>query len=56
MYDDMTHSGSRCTNDNGYLNELKSVAQYQGYSAETIDELLKSGFSLEEIEEYIYEV
>ncbi len=37
-----------------YIDDLKSVAVLHGYSAEDIDELLKSGFSLEEIEEYIY--
>lgn len=39
-----------------YIKELKSVAQYQGYSAETVDDLIAAGFALEEIEEYIYEV
>lgn len=38
-----------------YIKELKAVAQYQGYSAKTVDELIDCGFSLEEIEEYIYE-
>lgn len=37
-----------------YIKELKSVAQYQGYAAETIDDLMAAGFALEEIEEYIY--
>lgn len=39
-----------------YIKELKSVAQYQGYSTETVDNLIAAGFALEEIEEYIYEV
>lgn len=37
-----------------YVEELKSVAAYQGYSEDEIDCLLKNGFTLEEIEEYIY--
>lgn len=37
-----------------YLDNLKSVARYQGYSSDEIDLLLKNGFTLEEIEEYIY--
>ncbi len=37
-----------------YADDLKSVAVHLGYSPEDIDELLKHGFSLEEIEEYIY--
>lgn len=39
---------------NSYLEDLKSIAVYQGFSPETVDELINSGFSLEEIEEYIY--
>ncbi len=37
-----------------YITDLKSVASYQGYPPETIDELLGCGFCLEEIEDYIY--
>lgn len=37
-----------------YMENLKFIASYEGYSPDDIDELLKSGFSLEEIEEYIY--
>ena len=37
-----------------YINDLKSIAAYQGYSADDIDELIQSGFSPDEIEEYIY--
>lgn len=41
--------------DNGsYIDELKSIAAYQGYSAEEIDELLAEGFTQEEIEDFIY--
>lgn len=37
-----------------YIEDLKTVAAYQGLAPETIDELLDNGFSPEEIEEYIY--
>ncbi|MBR3870282.1 MAG: class II glutamine amidotransferase [Clostridia bacterium] len=37
-----------------YIENLKTVAAYQGFAPETVDELLDNGFSPEEIEEYIY--
>lgn len=37
-----------------YIAGLKSVASYQGYSPSDVDELITAGFSLEEIEDYIY--
>ncbi|MDO4736936.1 MAG: hypothetical protein Q4B21_07990, partial [Bacteroidia bacterium] len=40
---------------NEYLESLKSIASYQGYSPEDIDELITAGFTLDEIEDYIYE-
>ena len=40
--------------DDLYIEDLKSVAAYQGYSEKDIDNLLKDGFTPEEIEEYIY--
>lgn len=45
--------GSNAQED--YIDSLKSVASYQGISESIIDELLNQGFTLEEIEEYIYE-
>ncbi|MBQ7033885.1 MAG: class II glutamine amidotransferase [Clostridia bacterium] len=39
---------------NAYVEDLKSVAAYQGFASETVDELLNDGFTPEEIEEYIY--
>lgn len=39
----------------GYINAIKSVAQYQGIPPSVIDELLRDGVPPEEIEEYIYE-
>ena len=47
-------SGS-CTVEREYLEELKSVAAYYGYAPESIDRLLDSGFSTDEIEEFLYE-
>lgn len=40
--------------ENSCADDLKSVAVYQGYSPDEVDELLRSGFTPEEIEEYIY--
>lgn len=37
-----------------YIEDLKSVAVYQGYSPDDVNELLNAGFSPEEIEDYIY--
>ncbi|MBQ4516618.1 MAG: hypothetical protein II978_07500, partial [Clostridia bacterium] len=39
---------------NDYIDDLKSIASYQGYSPEEVDMLLANGFSPEEVEEYIY--
>jgi len=48
------HHSSVSTQDS-YIEDLKSIACYQGFSSETVDELLNNGFTLEEIEDYIYE-
>lgn len=40
---------------NEYIRDLKTIASYQGYSPETIDNLLEKGFSPFEIEDFIYE-
>lgn len=37
-----------------YIDDLKSIAAYQGYSPDDVDELIKSGFTPEEVEEYLY--
>lgn len=39
---------------NDYIDDLKAIAQYNGYSPDDIDSLIQSGFTLDEIEEYIY--
>ncbi len=41
-------------NKGSYIDDLKSVAVYQGYTPEDVDKLLKDGFTPEEIEEYLY--
>ena len=40
--------------DQEYIDDLKSVAAYMGIDEKTIDTLLHEGFTLEEIEDYIY--
>ena len=37
-----------------YIEDLKAIAAYQGYSPEDIDNMLSSGISPYEIEEYLY--
>ena len=37
-----------------YLEELKSVASAYGYTPDTIDELLRQGYSTDEVEEGLY--
>jgi len=44
------HSNAR----KSYIEELKAIATFQGISFEEIDELLDNGFTLDEIEDYIY--
>ena len=41
--------------EQAYLEELKSVAACYGYSPASVDRLLESGFSTDEIEEFLYE-
>lgn len=40
--------------DNSYLDDLKIVAKNQGYTDDTIDDLIGAGFTMEEIEDFIY--
>lgn len=37
-----------------YIEDLKAVATHQGFLPDDIDELISAGFTLDEIEEYIY--
>ena len=43
------------TAEQEYLDELKSVACCYGFSPESVDRLLESGFSTDDIEEFLYE-
>ena len=51
---DFGYSKPHTSYSSSYIDDLKAVASYQGYSEDEIDELLENGFSPEEIEEYIY--
>ena len=39
---------------NGYIDDIKAVAQHYGYDSEEIDTLLTQGFSIWEVEDLIY--
>lgn len=58
-YTDYSHFGN-CNwwdydiSESSYIDDLKSVAAYQGYSPDDVDALIKSGFTPEEIEDFIY--
>ena len=39
-----------------YLDALRTTALWQGVDPEVIDELYASGFTLEEIEDAVYEI
>ena len=43
------------TAEQAYLDDLKSIAAWYGISPERVDRLLNSGFSTDEIEEFLYE-
>lgn len=47
-------SGKGDYTENDYLEDIKSIAQYNGYSPDDIDHLVSEGFTLDEIEDYIY--
>ena len=48
-------TGKTRTAEQEYLDELKSVARCYGFSPESVDRLLESGFSTDDIEEFLYE-
>lgn len=54
-YDDYTPQNNDSGIDLEYLNELKFIANTLGIDPKLIDELLKEDFTLDEIEEYIYD-
>ncbi len=41
--------------DEEYIDDLKSIASYQGFDPDTIDELIASGVTTDEIEDFLYE-
>ena len=41
--------------DEEYIDDLKSIASYQGFDPDTIDELIASGITTDEIENFLYE-
>ena len=43
------------TAEKEYLDELKSVACCYGYSPDAVDRMLASGFTTDEVEEFLYE-
>ena len=53
-YGSFLTSGMGDSEKASYIDELKSFASYQGYSPDDVDELVKAGFSYDEIEDYIY--
>ena len=40
--------------DKTYIDDLKMIAQYHGYDKSMVDELIGEGFTLEEVEGFIY--
>ena len=40
--------------EGSYIDDLKSVADCHGYSSDDVDELIESGFTPEEVEDFIY--
>ena len=52
-YIGLGNSKSGYTKDE-YIDDLKSIAVYQGYTPDDIDELLNAGFGLDEIEDFMY--
>ena len=55
-YDDFWSSvSSKKDAQDEYIENLKIVAAFQGIDSSLVDELLNNGFTLQEIEDYIYE-
>lgn len=55
-YDGFWYGGSAKNDaEEEYIENLKMVANSLGYGEETVDYLLENGFTLQEIEDYIYE-
>lgn len=54
LYDYHWWNYNNKSNLNSYVEDLKSIGVYYGYTSEDIDNLIKEGFSPEEIEENFY--
>ena len=52
---EVKRTGKTRTAEQEYLDELKSVACCCGYSPEAVDRMLASGFTADDIEEFLYE-
>ena len=52
---EVRRTGKTRTVEQEYLDELKSVACSYGFSPESVDRLLESGFYTDDIEEFLYE-
>ena len=53
--DSRKNPGKNQTAEKEYLDELKSVACCYGYSPDAVDRMLASGFTTDEVEEFLYE-
>ncbi len=53
--DSRKNTGKKQTTEKEYLDELKSVACCYGYSPDAVDRMLASGFTTDEVEEFLYE-
>ena len=46
--------GLVCDEDEAYLDDLRTAASWCGYDGRWVDRCLEEGFSMEEIEEFLY--
>ena len=53
--DSRKNTGKKQTAEKEYLDELKSVACCYGYSPDAVDRMLASGFTTDEVEEFLYD-
>ena len=53
--DSRKNTGKKQTTEKEYLDELKSVACCYGYSPDAVDRMLASGFTTDEVEEFLYD-
>ena len=53
IYDWRSYGDGYYYDNDDYLTDLKDISRYYGYEPEDIDNFIREGFTLEEIEEYI---